>query len=119
MSQIGYRIVVIPVPPSRSLVSSFGRGILESLPRVTRSTPTSTPPAGTVPTVRTTPVSASPLATRDPKPGAGLLRGAEESAASPKRPTLREEYGSTKRANARLGLGSGVAKGDAETGAVP
>ena len=62
MSQILYRRVVTAVPPSRNLVSSFGHGILESMPRVTRSSPTPTPPAEAVPTLGTAPVSASPLA---------------------------------------------------------
>ena len=74
VSQIGYRIVVIPVPPSRNLVGSFGHGILWSMPRVTRSTPTSTPPAGAVPTVGT-----APDARPQPKPGFGLIRGAADS----------------------------------------
>ena len=86
MSQILYRRVVTAVPPSRNLVSSFGHGILERMPRVTRSPPTPTPPAEAVPTlgtapvsasplampVETTPVSASPLAMPDPNPSRAL-----------------------------------------------
>ena len=66
MSQILYRKVATAVPPSRNLVSSFGHGILESMPRVTRSSPTPTPPAEAVPTLGTASVSASPLAMPDP-----------------------------------------------------
>ena len=86
MSQILYRRVVTSVSPLPKPREQRWSRFLESMPRVTRSTPIPTPPVETVPTVGTAPISASPLATPDPNPSRALASYVEPQ--SPRGPTV-------------------------------